>query len=56
MPERREEETLEECTAPEARDLPRVLEDCVLRIMLVTAVGREETTMITYIFQLFISS
>ena len=39
MPERREEETLEECTALEVRDLPRELEDCVLRIMLVTSGG-----------------
>jgi hypothetical protein len=41
MPERREEETLEECTAPEARDLPRELEDCDLRIMLVTRGGEK---------------
>ena len=54
MVERREEETLEECTAPEARVLPRELEDCVLRIMLVTRVGGGEK-MITYFFRHYLS-
>ena len=40
-PEQREDDILDTCTALEARDLPRELEDCVLRVILVTRLGEE---------------
>ena len=40
-PEWRENDILDTCTALEARDLPRDLEDCVLRVILVTRLGGE---------------
>ena len=54
MPERREDKMFEECTAPEARDLPQELEDCFLCIMLVTKAGEGENC-INLLFQHYLS-